>query len=89
MHRTMHSNFGSMSFADDVVLLSPTLISLKLMLDICHQFGTVYDVRFNPDKYNLHFSMSDDAIDGLYFNNVYIECVKVLTHLGDSVGPQS
>ena len=81
---------GSMSYADDVVLLSPTLSSLKQMLDISHEFGAVYDVRFNPDKYNLlHFSMSDVAIDGLYFNNVYINCVKVLTHLGHYFGPQS
>ena len=63
-----------MSYADDVVLLSPTLSSLKLMLDICHEFGTAYDVRFNPDNYNLlNFSTSDDAIDGLYCNNVYIK----------------
>ena len=81
---------GGMSYADDVVLLSPTVSSLKLMLDICHEFGAAYDVRFNPNKYNLlHFSMSDDTIDGLYFNNVYIDCVKVLTHLGHYIGPQS
>ena len=78
-----------MSYVDDVVL-SPTVSSLKLMLDICHEFGTAYDVRFNPNKYNLlHFSMSDDTIDGLYFNNVYIDCVKELTHLGHCIGPQS
>ena len=33
--------------------------------------------------------MSDDTIDGLYFNNVYIDCVKVLAHLGHYIGPQS
>ena len=79
-----------MSYADEVVLLSPTLSSLKLMLYICHDVVAAYDVRAKPDKYNLlHFSMPDDAIDGLYFNNVYIDCVKVLTHLGHYLGPQS
>ena len=70
---------GSMSYADDVVLVSPTLSSLKLMLDICQEFGPAYDVRFNPGKYNLlHFSMSDDSKYGLYLNIVYIYCVTFI-----------
>ena len=47
---------GSKGYADDVVLLSLTLSSLKLMHYTYCEFGSTYYVRLTPGKFSmLHF----------------------------------
>ena len=41
---------GSLGYADDSMLLAPSVCSLKLMLDIVNKYGIEYDVLFNPEK---------------------------------------
>ena len=41
---------GAIGYADDVILLAPTVTAMKLMLEICTQYGIEYSVLFNPDK---------------------------------------
>ena len=43
---------GSLVYADDV-LLSPTLGSLKEMLNLCEQYSTDFDIIFNTSKAKL------------------------------------
>ena len=48
-----NSYVGSLAYADDVVLLSPTLGSLKEMLNICEQYSTDFNIIFNASKTKL------------------------------------
>ena len=79
---------GSVGYADDVVLLAPTVHALKSMLNICDNFGTEYQVLFNASKYQLlHYSTSKVIIENIVNNNQVIECKDAATHLGHIVGP--
>lgn len=42
--------YGAMGYADDVVLLSPSVGGMDRMLDICSKFSFDYDVLFNATK---------------------------------------
>jgi len=42
--------FGSIGYADDLILLSPTVRGLKSMLGICEKFGETYGVKYNSKK---------------------------------------
>ena len=44
---------GSFGYADDVILLSPTLMSMNKLLNICERFAVEYDVLFNSKKNKL------------------------------------
>ena len=39
---------GALAYADDMLLLSSSLVMLQRMLDVCHFFGILYDLKFNP-----------------------------------------
>ena len=41
-------NFGCVAYADNVVLLAPTLRALRLMLQYCSTFVDSRNVLFNP-----------------------------------------
>ena len=38
---------GALVYADDVILLSPTLHALNKMFTVANQFSKVYDITFN------------------------------------------
>jgi len=42
--------FGCIMYADDLLLLSASVFGLQHMLDICHRFGMLNDIRFNDSK---------------------------------------
>ncbi len=42
--------FGSVCYADDLKLLSPTIYGLRKMTVICEEFGEEYRVQYNPSK---------------------------------------
>lgn len=55
--RMGHLNANCFVYADDVILLSPMLLSMKKLINICEQYGNEYNLTFNPDKcYLLIFS---------------------------------
>ena len=79
---------GTVAYADDVVILAPTVNALKSMLNICDDFGRDYQVLFNSNKYQLlHYSTSRKVIENIVHNNQVIECKALATHLGHTVGP--
>ena len=41
---------GAAAYADDVVIMSPTVHSVNKLLNLCHKFSLAYDVKFNPTK---------------------------------------
>ena len=42
--------FGGIMYADDIILLSPSILGLQGMLDICYDFGCNNDIIFNSKK---------------------------------------
>ena len=42
-----------MHYADDVILLCPSIMSLKKQLNVCAKFATEHRVKFNPSKTKL------------------------------------
>ena len=41
---------GAFGFADDIMLLSPSVSGLQNMLDCCSEFASTNNVEFNPSK---------------------------------------
>ena len=41
---------GCMPYADDVIIISTSIIQLQAMLDICVHFGDEMDIKFNAKK---------------------------------------
>ena len=79
---------GCLGYADDAVLLTPTLFAMKKMLKICDEFGIEYNVTFNASKYQfIHFPANKcQAVEGLLHNDIYIKFVAYSSYLGQIVG---
>ena len=43
---------GALGYADDVVIIVPTVCFLKSMLHICDDFGKEFHVKFNSNQYH-------------------------------------
>ena len=80
---------GALGYADDVVIIAPTVCSLKSMLRICDDFGKEFHVKFNSNKYQLlHYPCTTNAtVDNLIYDNYLIKCQSIATHLGHTIGP--
>ena len=77
---------GAIGYADDCLLLSPTITSMTNQLKICEDFSKEFNVKFNIDKYQLlHCTKSCDYIDGITYNGTYIKASKVVDHLGNKL----
>ena len=79
---------GGLGYADDILLIVPTVYSLRSMLKVCDSFGFELNVSFNPDKYQLlNFTKSrEQGIAGITHNNVFIKVTTVCKHLGHYIG---
>ena len=54
----MGSHFcGAFGYADDIMLLSPSVSGLQNMLDCCSEFASTYNVKFNRLKVNALLSL--------------------------------
>ena len=74
-------------YADDIVLLAPTLTSLKILLDKCEKYSKKFYVCFNPDKSKIiHFSkrLKEPSLDVL-LNGEKLEIVNSFKHLGHTI----
>ena len=48
--RVGHICANSFAYADDIVLLSPTLYGIKELIKLCEMYSIDYSVTFNPSK---------------------------------------
>ena len=48
-----HHYAGALGFADDLILLCPSLYGIRRMLEICENFAAEYDLIFNGAKSKL------------------------------------
>ena len=80
---------GALGYADDIILLSPTLCSLHKMLSIANSFSNDYDIIFNIKKTKfLVFPSSkcDVNVNNISFDNVNINKSECEKHLGVFIG---
>ncbi len=78
---------GAFGYADDVVLLSPTVQGLKFMLKICNEFAKEFNVIFNSQKSKLIVCDSNNVQTNISIHFMgLIECVKWDKHLGNLFG---
>ena len=81
-----NSAYNILSYADDVVILAPTVHALNCLLNICKEYAKIFCVKFNSDKSKLMvFSKYKYAAPKLYINDKLIEVVSNFEHLGSSV----
>jgi hypothetical protein len=77
---------GALSYADDIALLAPTVGALYSMLDIAKQYGNEFEVLFNVKKYQLlHFNNSNNYIDGIEYDGIYIKNSDSGVYLGHPI----
>ena len=81
--------FGAFGYADDIILLSPTLNGLKSLFSLCSNYATEYNVMFNSSKSKLIVyknGCSENFEPNLYFMNGTISVVAHDKHLGNYIG---
>ena len=81
---------GALAYADDVVLLAPTVHALKEQLEICARYAQEYKVLFNASKSKLiplrRNHASHHAPPVVHLMGDPIECVNQDKHLGTVIG---
>ena len=79
---------GALGYADDIILLTPTVSSLKCFLDICSTYGKEYNVIFNPDKTKLINVNNHNNLPSpnVCFMGKNISLVSTDKHLGFPIG---
>lgn len=77
---------GAFCYADDVVLLCPSLRGLNQMLHICSEFARDYNVTFNAKKtVGIYFGRSNRVEGFAALNGVRIEWQEKVKHLGNVI----
>ena len=78
---------GALCYADDLLLLCPTIRGLQKMITICSEFATEYDVTFNPNKTAcMAFGNRHVCPDlHLYLDGKMLEWTDTFKHLGNVI----
>ena len=81
--------YGALSYADDVVLLCPSLRGLQSMLHICSRFGEEFHMSFNHSKtVCMYMSKSELKCDfNIQLDGKQISWVKSCKYLGTIITP--
>ena len=83
---------GAFAYADDLILLAPTLYATKSMLRVCEEFANEFSVMFNASKSKLiirskNISSSNlNQLSSFSFMNGNIEIAQSDKHLGNIIG---
>lgn len=80
---------SALAYADDIVLLAPTVQATKDLLKICETFAEDYNVLFNASKSKLIVKggpVNSKKISPLTFMNGIIDVVENDLHLGNQIG---
>ena len=79
---------GAYGYADDVILLAPSLYSLRRLLNICSTYAHEFNVLFNSSKSKLitFSSNRESPSPRIEFMNGVIDVVPYDKHLGNYIG---
>jgi len=87
-----HMFVGTLAYVDDIVLMSPTMHGMRLMLRMCDEYASDFDVAFNASKFkclvNRHrYALYCSSVDNVCFfiSGYNIEVVGSWPHLGHVV----
>ena len=76
---------GAFGYADDLTLLSPSIVALKKMISICSSYALEHDIKFNGSKSQMIiFKGNSQRSENphIEINGSKIEIFKSVTHLG-------
>ena len=74
---------GCVVYADDIVLLSVSCFGLQRPVDICGNYGTQWDMKFNSTKSQvIYFGLATKVLCGISLNGSIIEFVDKVKYLG-------
>jgi len=74
---------GCILYADDIVLLSVSCTGLQRMVNVCAEYGQLWDIRFNPSKsYIITFGGGYSGSTRITLDNVDLKRVVKLKYLG-------
>ena len=78
------SSIGVLAYADDIILLCPSINSLKKMIKICEEFAKEYQLTFNSNKsYCIQFGDRPVGNKTVLMNVEPMEWVSEVKHLGN------
>ena len=77
---------GALGYADDIILLSPTLSGMMNLLKLCESFTKEYDIKFNTSKSQMLIANGDTTVRPIMFNDKEIPIVQSTKHLGHTIG---
>jgi hypothetical protein len=83
---------GALGYADDIILLSPTVIGMQNMLNICNTYANDHSIIFNAGKSNAIIFKPMEKANNEYQNNLFtmngmnIPTVTNAKHLGHNIG---
>ena len=73
------------SYADDLVLFTPSVKAVQLLLYVCEKFAKINNINFNLDKRKcmnfLHKSFKGE-ISQVFLNNVKVSYTNSIKYLG-------
>ena len=88
--RVEHVFLGAFAYADDLILLAPTLHATKFMLRVCEQYANEFSIMFNAAKSKLIIQSKNvsscNVTPIVSFMNGNIEVVHSDKHLGNIIG---
>ena len=79
--------YGALGYADDIVLLSPSIVGMKRMLKVCETYANLHFIQFNAKKshaiiFKAKCVSTLRTYSNLYINNQCIQYVDSAKHLG-------
>ena len=81
--RTYYGVFG---YADDLVIVSPTLFGLRQIIEICEKYASVVDLLFDPKKSKLLcYNMLLDVKPVVYLCDAIVDVADSEMYLGNKL----
>ncbi len=76
---------GAIAYADDLILLAPTIVALRKLINICEFYAAEYDIKFNGSmsQYILYIRRECAVFNtDIFVNNDKVEQFTFEDHLG-------
>ena len=80
-----HRFVGCIIYADDIVLLCPSVIGLQDMVNICSEFSREYDILFNETKSLCMQFGNDEIVADIVLNNKPLNWCEKVKHVGNMI----
>ena len=76
-----------MGYADDIVILAPTLLITNKLLELAYKVGLEYNIMFNVEKTKfINMGKDPNRVKDLHFHDISISACESGEHLGNWIG---